>query len=303
MWTPVKILLLASYILSLSANAQDDTHNLISKEITGFASQIDSFFAEERSQHFVNKSQIRLFVDTEFRESTEPVSTPDMRIKLVLPRTQKRLQLIIESDKEEDKDDDQEIQSLSSSSDKKKDNTKAGIEYFLPNPKIKTSLGSGILFREITPLVFARLRMRKRIKYKSWLIKPEQELMWISSDGYSTKTSLDFDKRLNNEYLFRVANDIKWNDKEYDVDFRNGPSLYQKISKKIGLSYNFRVISSDAPVLAVNNYSFSVNYRQLLYKKWFFWTVSPALNFPRENNFHRTPGLTIRFEIIAGYVK
>ena len=86
------------------------------------------------------------------------------------------------------------------------------------------------------------------------------------------------------------------------MNFKNGTSWFQTINEKMGLSYNLLAMSSNTPSFAVNNYVASIGFRQLLYKEWFFWTITPALSFPRENNFHRTPSLALRFDVILGSI-
>ncbi|MEX0798570.1 MAG: hypothetical protein WD025_03960, partial [Bacteriovoracaceae bacterium] len=132
--------------------------------------------------------------------------------------------------------------------------------------------------------------------------RPVETILWINNEGWSSDTDLNFDNRLNDAWLFRFVNNLKWSDQDYIINSQNGPVFFQKISDKTGLSYGAYAFSSDFPVWNVQSYSLATGFRQLLYKEWFFWEITPSINFPRQNNFHRTPAATIKFEIILGNI-
>jgi hypothetical protein len=297
------MILILIFCISINAYSSlpDYTHDTISRTIDTFATSIDRFFADDTALNYENKSRIRLFTDTLFTESTNQHTTGDIKVQLNFPGTEKSLQLIIES-RDEDLDENDIVDRSRNKQSNKNNDTKAGFQYFLDRTDFKSSLGSGIIFRSIRPLPFIRFRIKQNITLGEWLFRPESETLWVDLDGTISKLDLDFDYKLAPKFLFRFANFTKWNDQDYIFEFSNGPSIYHKIDEKIALSYNARAISSNTPSQAIQNYNLSVGYRQLLYKKWFFWTVTPVVDFPRENNFHRTPSLNIRFEMIFGYI-
>ncbi len=288
--------------LTAHANISDETHEVLSKNIETFATSIDRFFADDTALNYENKSRVRLYTDTIFREAKKPHTTGDVKVQLNFPGTEKSLQLILES--RDEKLDENEIADQTSRNNRldQRNDTKAGLQFFLDKTEFKSSLGSGIIFREVRPLPFIRLRMKQNITFGNWLFRPESETLWIDTEGTVSRLDLDFDYRISDDYLFRFANFTKWNDQDYIFEFSNGPSLFQKVNDKTALSYNARAASSNTPSQAVNNYILSIGYRQLLYKEWFFWTASPVLEFPREQRFQRTPSFNIRIEVIIGHI-
>ena len=292
------------FLISVRAFASlpDYTHTTISRNIENFATSIDHFFADDTALNYENKSRIRLYTDTLFRENKKHNTTGDVKVQLVLPGTEKSLQLIIESrDEEVDENDIADRANQRNQLDQKND-TKAGLQFLLDKTNFKSSLGSGVIFREIRPLPFIRLRLKQNITFGKWLFRPESETLWVDSEGTVSKLDLDFYYKLSHKLLFRFANFTRWNDQDYIFELSNGPSLFHKVNEKIALSYNARTVSSNTPSQAVTNYSLSVSYRQLLYKKWFFWTATPLLEFPEEEKFRRTPSFNVRFEMIFGYI-
>lgn len=304
----ISTLILVNSIAQAKDNFADHTHKTLSKKVVNFADTIDSFFATKKAEDRVNKTKLRIYTDTIKYEGQDPTSEGNVKLQLVLPKTQDRLRFVLESEDEEDSSRTEtssaqkETGQGRTTGEKVKDATKAGFRYITDTAGIKSSVGTGIIIETISPRPFVRLRFYRDAKLKKWTFKPRQEILWVAANGISTDTDLDFDKQLNSKWLFRFINNIQWNDNDYIINFQNGPSWYQKLTQNIGLSYNAHVFSSNSPMYAVNNYSLSIGYRQLLYKDWFFWTLTPAINFPRDNNFHRTPSAAVRFEVIIGHI-
>lgn len=290
-------------------NIVDHVHDTLSSDIVQLAKRLDNFFGTERSDDESNNTRIRFYTVTTKYESETASTEGNVKLQLVLPKTQKRLRLVVESDDDDDsenndntkKDTTSKKQEEKASGKTAVDATTAALRYIVDTAGIRTSFDAGLRFTT-KPQIFYKLRFRKNILFSKWVFRPVEQIKWIQDEGHSSTTDLDFDKRLNSKWLFRVVNNISWDDQEYVLDFVNGTSWYQTISQRMGLSYNLRMNSSNTPEYAVNNYSASIGFRQLLYKKWFFWTISPALDFPRENNFHRTPSISVRFDAILGSI-
>ena len=68
------------------------------------------------------------------------------------------------------------------------------------------------------------------------------------------------------------------------------------------MQYHAHVITVNKPNFEVANYLLQITYRQNLYAKWLFMNLTPFVNFPREQNFHRTPGFILRFDMIFGHI-
>jgi len=289
-------------------NFADHVHDSLSSRILVFANTIDNFFGSDRAQIEANKTRLRFYTDTFKGEGSDPITEGNMKFQLVLPKTQNRLRFVVESSEDKDEQASSKGSPGASTStnrttgEKLRDVTTAGFRYILDVADLKTSVGTGIKFDELSPRPFIRFRIFKDHAIEKWLFRPRQELLWVSEEGNSTDTDLNFDKELSKNWLFRIVNNMQWNDQDYIVNFQNGPSWFHKVSEKIGMSYNAHVFTASRPIYSIINYSLSIGYRQLLYKDWFFWTLSPAVNFPRVNNFHRTPSATVRFEVVLGYI-
>tara|TARA_B100000446_G_scaffold152131_1_gene147161 strand:- start:225 stop:731 length:507 start_codon:yes stop_codon:yes gene_type:complete len=85
----------------------DDTHHLLSEQISSVSDELDSFFGEERMDGDFNKSKIRLNFITTFDDEGKATYKTNFSTSWVFPRTQKKMNLIVEDVKENLTDDDQ----------------------------------------------------------------------------------------------------------------------------------------------------------------------------------------------------
>lgn len=271
------------------------------------ADSIDSFFGDERIDAESNGSRIRVFTLTTIPEGELASTEGNFRIQLVLPKTQKRFQLILTREDEEDQNDDDGNPATTPTptnedGEEREQATEAGLRYLWNEANVNVSTDIGIR-AQIPPLLFMQGRIRKNIPIdKNWVFRPIQRLRWLQDEGFNANTNLNFDRRLNDAWLFRLVNNIRWNDQDYRIILRNGPTFLHRINDKIGMSYNAFVVSESSPNSRVENYIVSIGYRQLLYKNWFFWELSPSVSFPRERSFFRSPAWSIKFEAIVGNI-
>ena len=292
----------------MNMNFADRVHNQLSSSVSRMADSIDSFFGDERIDAESNNSRIRVFTLSTIPEGELATTEGNFRAQLVLPRTERKFQLILtrQNDDQNQNDDDGNpatTETPTTVDDESNDQaTEAGLRYLWNEANVNISTDLGIR-AEIPPRVFASGRIRKNIRIdENWLFRPIQRVRWLQFEGFSANTNLNFDRRINDAWLFRFVNNIRWNDQDYRIILRNGPTFLHQINDKIGMSYNAFVVSESSPQSRVENYILSIGYRQLLYKNWFFWEISPSVSFPRERNFYRSPAWLIKFEAIVGYL-
>lgn len=285
-------------------NAVDRTHEDVSKRILALSNSIDAFFAgESYSNKKKNKSQLKLSLDTYVREGAGPYAIPDLNYRLVLPNTQRRLQVFIENE-DEDKEKNQNQSKIRTERQQRQNDDSdlsAGLRYMVQKSGVDFSFDTGVLVN-VPVVVFTKFTAKKSIEFTEWILKIWDQVKWVNNDGFTNDLDLNFDKRLRKNLVLRMVNNVFWNDQDYTIRFENGPSLLHKYSRKIALGYHAHVISINSPEFMVDSYVLQINYRQKLYKKWLFFGLTPFVKFPRVNNFHRTPGLVISFDAKFGHL-
>lgn len=277
----------------------DSAHDVISKNILNFTAVIDEYFSDGKFKEMKNESQLKLSMLMENRESVHPTYTPDFNFRMILPRTQRRLQLVVEPSDSDERSSTSDSQ-LDLKKQKNNTSTNAGIRYIVDLTGVKLATGTGIVLG-IPTKVFVRGSARKSIALGKWNFKVKEELYWVNTDGLSSDLDADFYKHLTDKLEFKFVNNIHWDEEDQVIEFEHGPSLFQEINDDSGFSYHAHVFFANKPALEVTNYLLQVTYTKNLYNKWIFANLSPFINFPRANEFQRVPGFNIRFDALFGY--
>lgn len=277
----------------------DSTHDDISDKILDITRGLDEYFSDGKFRELKNESQLKLSMLMEIRESIHPEFTPEVNFRMVLPRTQKRLQLVVEpSDSDErsstyDSQQGRRNQSNNSS-------TNAGLRYIIDATGVKFSAGSGVVVG-IPTRVFTRGTASKTMEFGDWTFRVNEELYWVNTQGLRSDLDADFYKQVTKKLEFKFVNNIHWDQEEEIIEFEHGPSFFQDINDESGLSYHAHIFFVNKPNLEVENYLLQVTYTTNIYKRWIFANFTPFINFPRLNDFQREPGFNIRFDALFGY--
>ena len=280
----------------------DQYHQRLSKRVLRFSNSIDDFFADSQHGDLVNRSQLIIQFDTFIREARGPVVVPEINYRLILPRTEKRLRLFIENENQDTRSETSKARNASPETKRPNDNNSAaGLRYSVEKSGIKFYQDTGII-ASVPPKVFLRLGAKKTVEFTEWILKVHERLRWINTTGITSDLDLDFDKRLTRKVILRMVNNVFWNDQDYILRFENGPSLFQKLGRHSALSYHAHVISENEPNFIVTNYILQMTYRRRVYSNWLYMDVTPYMNFPRDRNFVRTPGMIVSFDAVFGHI-
>jgi hypothetical protein len=310
----MKTLLFLTILICLNAHAEkksekknqlnivDKAHARISYRITKISEDIDNFFANQKHEDkkVENNSRLQLSLETRFLEAEKPIITPDINYQLILPKTEIKLQLIIQNENAEDESETQNSNINNQTQERRNNSTSAGVRYLVEESGIKFFTDSGILV-SIPPQVFFRVGAKKKIQVsKKWRLKIDEQLRWVNTRGFRNDLDFDFDRRLNDFYLLRIVNNFDWDDQTYVITYETGPSLFHKIDDFRALSYHAHIVSVNQPDYLLVNYILQITYRQSVYEDWVFMNLTPFLHFPRSENFHRTPGFIVNFDAFFG---
>ncbi len=288
------------------SNTLDNLHAMVSSQVLEFSNDLDIYFSDNKHEDIPNQSRLKITFDTFLREARGPYTLPDINYQLVLPRTEKKLRFIIinENNDQDSETSKAQISSNNNTNIRREDGSNllgAGLRYFTEKSGVKFYTDSGILVN-IPPEIFFRFIAKKAIPLKKWVLKINEQIKWVNNDGFTSDLDIDFDRRLSSDFLLRMVNNVFWNDNDYIIRFENGPSLFQQINERSALSYHAHIITVNTPDYYVEDYLLQATHRYRLYKDWVFLTNSAFVNFPRLNNFHRTPGYYIGLDFIFGKI-
>ena len=280
----------------------DYYHRRFSNSVLRFSDSVDGFFADSQHSELENESKLILQFDTFVREARGPVVVPEINYRLILPRTEKRLRLFVENENQDERSETSKARNAQPGESRPNQNNSAlGVRYLVEKSGIRFYQDTGLI-ASVPPDFFIRVGAKKTVEFTEWILKIHERLRWQNSRGFTNDLDFDFDKKLSRKHILRMVNNMFWNDKDYNIRFENGPSLFHQISRHKALSYHAHVITETIPDTLVTNYVLQVSYRQRIYKNWLFMDLTPFINFPRDRNFARTPGFILGFDAVFGHI-
>jgi hypothetical protein len=272
------------------SNNMDSTHSFLGNSLNSVANRLDSFFATERADDELGRSTLRIRDIYTVRERALGENEMRYRINLRLPRLEEKFKFDYYQDKKESKSKtkkNKQVEDINRRNRVRQGwtfNADAGVSAAIP-PKLVT-----------------RARLRRNFERKIFIHRFLEQVTYITDEsGLAEETTLQSDKKISDELLFRFTNTKRWKILQKEFVTLHGPSFIQQLSENDAISYNFFIsnVIKDK-VFFLNAYTISVNYRRNVYKNWFYFDFIPGIEFPKQWSFRRTPFAIFQVEFLFG---
>jgi len=273
----------------------DSTRNVVSHQVTEFANWLDNFFGDERIYDESQNSSLKLNLLQINEEGYQPRYEANLQGKLTLPNTQKRLELLFESDSEENANNtvieavEAQEQSL-------------GLRYIqISTDWLRANTDIGVRFRP-KPDTFIRFRLRGLFHLGHWNLRAIETLFWRDSTGPGATTRLDIERRFAKTWLFRTTSTATWLDKTRQFDMSQDFFLIHTINKYRAIIYRTGLTAVNEPNIQATGYILSVRLRQQIHRNWLFFEINPRIRYPQAEDFRARHSLTFKLEVVFGGV-
>lgn len=276
----------------------DTPHEYVSSGVETFAKNIDEFFSDDKIFYAASGTYLRLRADTIFNEGGERKYQGDIKLKVKLPRTKKKLKLTFESDINERSDDitaqgvDTPIAVI-----EEKDYF-AGIQATLGKEnawQFKPSIGLR-LSSPIEP--YFKLRIKRKYEFSQWSIHFHETPYWFDSYGWGSDTSLEFNNKITADTLFRASSFARWTNEIDEFELSQVFSMYHTLSDRRAVSYSAGVYGKSEPTVYATHYLLGLTYRQNIHKDYLFVEILPQIKYEKINDFHADHSITFRIEMV-----
>ena len=279
----------------------------VGSTVVEFSNDVDSLFGEKPKGEAINGSQLKLSWLVVKVEGEEVTHSPEIDLRLVLPRTEKKLQLVVERKTKQVSDVFQENESGKKSKSSEtlvgdEDSVlTAGVRYLIKQGSDWNLYTEGGVKIKIPLQPFASLSGgRKLLLTDNWSMNFQANFMWFLDKGLSETTILDFDYPFKKNFLFRIGNSLTWVDETGQLNFSNGPRLYHKLNDKRGLRYFVSALGKKSPKMHVYSYEAGAYYRELIYSDWITYETGVKGEFKLEKNWEFVPSVSFKLEMLLG---
>ena len=277
----------------------DGVHDSLSDHLILISNYIDNFFADERMEEEDSSSKVVLSYLTSNDQYRGAKNEYTLKARIHLPKTEKRLRLIIDSNVDDESFADANTKNLAAS-ETRFNELRTALQYILLSSKLwQVSTHSGVRF-SIPLNPYAKLRIRRLFFVKTFKLRLIQSLYWYKTEGWGETTSFDIEKSLSKKYFFRSNSQAVAIRDTGQFSFAQTFSIFQDIGKKKIMVYS---VGSNAdlnlPAVTTSNF-INAKFRHNFYKKWAFYEAVPSITWERENNFNASAGFLFRLDIVFG---
>lgn len=263
---------------------------------------VDRFLGDETLKVDRRGSVFKLYLPFTYYDHGLLESKPKFRAYIDMPRTKKRLRLLISSFDETDLDNADDslnnTQNLGRNGLEDDDQgTSIAAQYLLDsreNRLFQFDLGARVSSLKLNP--YGRLRFRHKTKFDNNISsRNTQTVLYERIRHWVWEMRQDFDYQLATNDLVRSETRVTWLLEDDSFELRQRGIVFYSINQHRVRSYfaegNF---NNELDGFSAASYSLGMNWRERLYQDWLFAEIEPRLSWFAEDDFDSTQ-FSIRF--------
>lgn len=250
-----------------------------------------------------NDSYLRIRLAEVLEEGGEHFAKYEVKLKIDLPKTEKRLQLVFDSDPDDFEELVEQSRTVSSDQQNLRDadnnDVSAALRWLMPVISgWRTSVDAGV--RAKLPLdPFIRFRARRAYTLPDlWQFSMNHQLYYYHQRGLGQKSTLVFSRPLAEQWLLSNILTGQWRNKDDKLEFSHITALDYRPSDSDTLIWRAGLFYQENPRSYLESYFAEMTYRRRLYSDWLYGEVIPAVEWLRETDFDDDYSLTLRLDVI-----
>lgn len=272
-------------------DALERGHSAVEDSLLDFIDGIDRFFGTDNYAANTNESFLRLAPGVRFRGDGEVSFRPRVRANLQLPRTERRLGLVLGGRNDED---------LLDGDGEDDEGFGAGLRAALLDDRAtKLRFAVGSRFRP-EPDPFVRFRLQHTQPWGRVAVRPSVTGFWELRDGLGERTRLDLDYGFGPRWLGRLRGEATYGESTEGVELRAAMYHFFSLGERSAWSAQIRMDAHTRPRTEIVEYRALLRYRWSMLRPWLFFEIEPAVRARRRNDFDPAPEATFRVEIAFG---
>ena len=254
----------------------EQSHGQITQGLQDTSQWLDKFFGDPRDDETLASSSLRLSM-TSTQIELEPNDTKfQLRGKVVLPRMNRRLQLVFEGEPENG-----DVTGLEN-----EEGTSA-LRYLIKDSLLKQiSVSTGFRGGFSNPSLFLRARLRITRARGHWLRRITPTLIYDSSDHAEAYIRYDAEKTIESSLFFRSKTRPVWKQTEPGMNLEQDFTVIKRLGTKRYIALDWLNTMTTEPAYIVEISRLRIRHRRALWKDKLFIEFSPGMRFTNEHS-HR----------------
>lgn len=218
-----------------------------------------------------------------------------LRVDMALPGLERKLRLFV---------DNSDLDALPGTDPlKEKNHTRIGARVLLrPARDSDLAAGGGLKWRHSKPVGYADLEWRWERKLGEGVLSLNPRGFYFTDDGLGQMIPLAWMKQVGARQLFQIRTAERTSESREGVEFEQS---FRFARFRSGRGRGWVVQASVFPQLISSDWVWvnsllNVTWRDALYRKWIYYTVTPQVEFPKEDGYQARTSIRVGLEILFG---
>lgn len=295
--------------IGATQKAADATHGFLSARVEELARHLDSLLGGDRALEESTGTYILVRPGFSKVGADDERFLLDTKAQIVLPYTQEKLKLEIDTRQLADKVSGQEDaeQKPAPGETVSPGGGKGGERLFMGlladvvrEEHWRLVAGTGVQV-DFPPDPYAKLVLGyARLIGDDWKMELEEGGFWYLGEGVLARTEAAFTRKLWGDKAITSDSVALWRRDDDSWELAQTVTLLQPIDADTALAWRVGETWRAAPCLVDTEYFTDVTARRRLYKDWLFTEVRPGFTWPRGRGFSPTPGVWLWLEVFFG---
>jgi hypothetical protein len=278
-------------------------HERLSKGIEAMLRGADSLFSGNSSYDAPTGSYVQLVGKTIQQRASDGGSQYDLtpRAKISLPKTTKRLQLLLEEDlPNADLTESQRDAQAAAGIQPRDFSQYLGLRGIaIEKLKLQLTTDVGVKIRSLRD-PFARVRGQRVFTVGGWTIPLSETLLYRRLEKTSATTELGLLKPWGETYTLSMVSDATWRQTTRAFDLSEYVTLSHQPNPRTLVAAELGVYGQTEPNTRALAYSAALRYRHKIYSDWVVMEIRPQLLYTRDKAFRPVPSITLQIEGFFG---
>lgn len=287
----------------------DDFHSTVSDGFSDMIGGVDDFFASTEGQTQLNRSWMRLRFDVTKFESDSVEGRLNAKLKLILPRSEKRVRLLVSTEEEDTRDPGERNINQQSLAEANENGNLSLALRFLQSVKERNSLkfDVGARVRDGKAQTFGRISASSSRRLGANVdFRISNNLWYFSSSGYDNRLSINFERSFPRQadVLARSSTQISWLEDSKGAGIGQTFGLYRVIDPRkflaLELLSSYRTARSSGEGDRFAGSELRLRFRHNIWRPWFYYEIWPQMRWRAEDDYEGTFGALARIEVVVG---
>lgn len=266
----------------------DRMHTGLERTLDSYASYFDNFFGDERANEEAADTEIRLIGSFDYHEISGFEFTPRIKARINLPRAERRLNLLIDTESNDTSSLEDLTPPGSGQDITRKDETTVALQLVQKSTTrlgINHRVGVSVTDGELNPKAKSQVRFTWEMSERD-LLRFTQSVFWENVDGFGQESRFDFEHLLHRgqpdtSSLFRATIRGLYSETSDGYEWSLPVEVFNALPNQRAYSYGGGISGVTDSDDGITNAWIFYRYRQSIWRDWLFFDVTPWVEWPK----------------------